>query len=240
MRNRILNQVSSKFGSNNYVELNPGYYVFISDDTLVYFPPSYNQVSINNYLKNAVRGYSIDKSKLPSDSIIMTNNLFDKYGRVINEIYMESFNLVIGKNIKISDTGKFLYITSWYNSSYPFGYNEISLSMENGSIIWYDKGAIIIDGIVNNDPEKGGGIIATADSTNNSLIQQVVAPTYIRNNDTIINKYWSSYRALGSGTSVTLIESSNSNISSSLKQGDIVARFSQFSQGTQNTAILLV
>ncbi|MCS6955565.1 MAG: hypothetical protein NZM44_04350, partial [Candidatus Calescibacterium sp.] len=117
MRNRILNQVSSKFGSNNYVELNPGYYVFISDDTLVYFPPSYSQVSINNYLKNAVRGYSIDKSKLPSDSIIMTNNLFDKYGRVINEIYMESFNLVIGKNIKISDTGKFLYITSWYNSS---------------------------------------------------------------------------------------------------------------------------
>ena len=252
-RKALINEINSKFTPGSYAQLNAGYYVFVNENTVVYFPPDVSYTQIDNYLKQVVKSdgtIDTSKAKITPGGVQIYNTSI-----VGNEIYAEKWNLVVKKDTKIgdqidgqrNDQGKFIHITSWKaqyrsdgsvddggNKVYRFGKIDVGVKIDNGSVLWYDKGAIVIDGIVKTDEEGGGALVATKDSSNDSLnVTNYIAPVYYDNN---VTNYWQSYNY--DSKSGTLKTKDYSAVGGQVKQGDIIARFSQVYQGYQNVAIL--
>ena len=250
-RKALINEINSKFTPGSYAQLNAGYYVFVNENTVVYFPPDVSYTQIDNYLKQVVKSdgtIDTSKAKITPGGVQIYNTSI-----VGNEIYAEKWNLVVKKDTKIgdqidgqrNDQGKFIHITSWkaqYKSDgsvddggdkvYRFGKIDVGVRIDNGSVLWYDKGAIVIDGIVKTDEEGGGALVATKDPSNDSLnVTNYIAPVYYDNN---VTNYWQSYNYENG----TLKTKGNTVVGGQVKQGDIIARFSQVYQGYQNVAIL--
>ncbi|MFN3996087.1 MAG: hypothetical protein ACK4GR_06135, partial [bacterium] len=153
------------------------------------------------------------------------------------QIYMQDYNLVIKNNVKLQTPNSFIHITSWKKDKDNvdrFGRVDIGVNLLGGSILWYDKGAIVIDGIVSSDPLKGGAIIATKDNDSQTTIHK--APVYNKDSS-LLTEYWAPY-SVDNYSNLLRKGENNQNITGEIKQGDIVTRFSQIYQGTQKVAIL--
>ncbi|MFN4219636.1 MAG: hypothetical protein ACK4GJ_01785 [bacterium] len=241
LRNSLLNDVKSKFKDDQYLTLDPGYYIFVNPTTIVYFPPNYSYSSINAIISASLL---IDNqvSKDYLNNRAPDAKVYESY-IVQNQIYMQDYNLVIKNNVKLQTPGSFIHITSWKEQSSRdrrrrkdnFGVIDVGVNLLEGSILWYDKGAIVIDGIVSSDPLKGGAIIATKDNDSQTTIHR--APVYNKDNSSPITEYWAPYSADYYGN-LLREGKNNQNITGEIKQGDIVTRFSQIYQGTQKVAIL--
>ncbi|MCX7759069.1 MAG: hypothetical protein N2169_05630 [bacterium] len=212
IRNSLMNEVKSKFNSpSGYIRLDPDYYVFVNDKTIIYFPQTSNYSQIDETLSKAVKsdGDIVDTELTRVGAIRYSSSI------VANEVYMQNYNLIVKKNVKLDNPGGFIHITSWkasYNKDgridnqenkiYRFGKVNFGLSLLNGSILCevfygYNKGEIIIDGVVHSDENSGGAIIATKHINSDVLTNSgYISPTYYKtdtdsnpSNDPVIGEY---------------------------------------------------
>ncbi|MCS7243817.1 MAG: hypothetical protein RMJ36_03670, partial [Candidatus Calescibacterium sp.] len=110
VRNSLLNEVKSKFNNpSSYRTLNPGYYVFVNDKTIIYFPQTAKYSQIDETLSKAVKsdGTIVDTELTKVGATRYSSSI------VANEVYMQNYNLVVKKNVKLDSAGGFIHITSW-------------------------------------------------------------------------------------------------------------------------------
>ncbi|MFN3995966.1 MAG: hypothetical protein ACK4GR_05505, partial [bacterium] len=227
---KVRDKIVSSISGLNYITLPAGWYVFVGEKAVVYFPPTFSGSQVESELSNNLNNLNnLNKLKdnLPSGAQIFQNEIKIGNDKIIT---LSDYSFKVDGNVKVENS--FVYITSYgkdKNGNTGFGNRDIKVEITGGKVFYGNNAGVVIDGTVQGQ----GTFVVTKDPNSTSTL--VNAMNYYGNesnnnsNNNSNNIYWQtySYNQAISGPNAYRVQA-----------GDLVARFDQLRGGQQNVAIV--
>lgn len=209
----IRDQIVNKISKFQYIQLPPGWYIFIDEETMVYFPPNFNYSDIVNTNFNGIQQVKNISGLLSSNTPVKIHrNLKNSKGKEVIKLEKYSFNIL--SNLKVDNN--FVHITSYDGTNQKLGTKDIKVNIEN-CVFYGNNSAIVIDGTVKGE----GTLVVTGD---NGFLNHKAMDYYSFYNNNGYT-YWNPYT----------YEQTNYE----LKKGDLIARFDHLKSSDSKVAIVV-